>query len=84
MYGKWYWGCHTEIFIGVPMPDEQTEWYSTDPENPRFTNDIAKVLIETHGDMAHIYALERVVSDKCSEEEVKLWRAVLTLLDKEK
>ena len=84
MYGKWWWGNHGEIFIGVPMPDEKTEWYSTSPENPRFVNDIADLLKETHGDRAHFYALERVVKDGSSEEEVKLWKAVLTLLDKEK
>jgi len=70
------------------MTDEKEKryekWYSTDASNPKFSHDIAELLIQTHGDMAHIYALERVVNENSSKEEVNLWKAVLTLLDKEK
>ena len=70
------------------MTDEKEKryekWYSTDARNPKFLHDIAELLIQTHGDMAHIYALERVVNENSSKEEVNLWKAVLTLLDKEK
>jgi len=71
-------------FIRIYMPDKKEKWYSTNANDPRFSHDIAELLIQTHGDMAHIYALERVVSESSSKEEVKLWKAVLTLLDKEK
>ena len=71
-------------FIRICMPDEKEKWYSTNVKDPRFSQDIAELLKETYGDMAHIYALERVVSESSSKEEVKLWKAVLTLLDKEK
>lgn len=60
------------------------KWYSTDARSPRFASDVASLLKESHGDRAYFYALEKVVSEKSSEEEVSLWRAVLTLLDKEK
>ena len=66
------------------MPDGKELWYSTNANDPRFANDIAELLKETHGDRAYFYALERVVNESSSEEEVKLWKAVLTLLDKEK
>jgi hypothetical protein len=59
-------------------------WYNTNADSPRFSQDIAELLKETHGDMAHIYALEKVVNENNGSEEVKLWKAVLTLLDKEK
>ena len=86
-YGSdFYYKSHgwKTFFIRIYMPDEKEKWYITDAKNPRFADDIAELLKQTHGDKAHYYALERVVSDTSSEEEVKLWKAVLTLLDKEK
>ena len=66
------------------MPDEKERWYSTDRNSPRFTEDIVDLLKETHGDRAYFYALERVIDVRSDEQEVNLWKAVLTLLDKEK
>jgi hypothetical protein len=66
------------------MPNDKTEWYETNASSPRFSEDIAKLLKETHGDMAYLYALERVVKEDSTEQEVALWKVVLTLLDKEK
>ena len=71
-------------FIRIYMPDKKEKWYRTDANDPRFSQDIAELLKETHGDKAYLYALERIVSDDRSIEEVNLWKAVLTLLDKEK
>jgi hypothetical protein len=65
--------------------EEQYEvWYNTNADSPRFSQDIAKLLKETHGDRAYFYALEKVVNENNGSEEVELWKAVLTLLDKEK
>jgi hypothetical protein len=80
-HNLWHGGGQT--FIGVTMPDNKTEWYRTDGNSPRFVHDVAELLMKTHGDKSHLYALERVVKEGSSEEEVKLWREVLTLLDKE-
>jgi hypothetical protein len=59
-------------------------WYNTNADSPRFVEDIVTLLKETHGDRAYFYALERVVNENNRSEEVELWKAVLTLLDKEK
>lgn len=71
-------------FIRICMPDGKEQWYSTNANDPKFADDIAELLKETHGDRAYFYALERVVNESSSVEEVNLWKAVLTLLDKEK
>lgn len=73
-----------DVYIRIYMLDGKEKWYYTDVSNPRFTEDVAKVLKETHGDRAYLYALERVVSESSSKQEVSLWKAVLTLLEKEK
>ena len=67
------------------MPNEETEWYSTDKGNPRFVEDIVRTLKEYHESGAHLYALEKLLaSQEFNKEETELWRAVLTKLDREK
>jgi CRISPR/Cas system-associated protein Csm6 len=72
-----------------PMADDDTKdingvWYSANADNPRFASDIAKLLKETHGDRAHLYALEKVISIESNKHEIYLWKSVIDLLDKEK
>jgi hypothetical protein len=73
--------------LDIDMPDGETKWYASDPNDPRFTQDIVDLLKETHGaDHAHLYALERVLrgQEMNNEHEVNLWRGILTALDREK
>jgi len=86
-FGENLWGgTNGEFFIGITMPNEREEWYVTTAKNTMtssFAEDVAELLKQTHGDLAHLYALERVVRTDSTVGEVKLWREVLTILDKE-
>lgn len=67
------------------MPNEETEWYSTDKDSPRFVEDIVRTLKEYHEGGAHLYALEKLLaSENTSREDAWLWREVLNQLDREK
>ena len=59
-------------------------WYTANIDSPIFSKDMAELLKQTHGDRAHLYALERVISEQSSEDDIKLWRSVMDILDKEK
>lgn len=80
----------TSIYLRIrPMADDDTKdingvWYSANVNNRRFTQEVAELLSYTHGDRAYLYALERVISESSNEEEVALWKSVLTHLEKEK
>ena len=66
--------------------ESDDEWYHTDPQDRRFAQDITRMVIENHGDKAHLYALERFLEFEQNNDELgmSLWRNVLDKLDKEK
>jgi len=53
------------------------EYRELDPQRTRMTKQIAQHLIETRGDAAYIYALEKLDSD----QPKAMWRDVLSWLD---
>ena len=67
--------------------EEEERWYSSHPDDPRFTKDIVDLLKETHGaDHAHLYALEKMLLAQEHDDShgVELWRGILTALDRGK
>jgi len=68
----------------MPKYDEaDDEWYHTDRTSTYFNQDLTRATIESHGDRAHLYALERFLDHESRGDEVgmKLWQEILFKLD---
>jgi hypothetical protein len=69
----------------MPKYDEDNdEWYHTNRKSTYFAQDLTRATIETHGDGAHLYALERFLEFEKHDDELgmSIWRKVLDKLDK--
>ena len=69
----------------MPKYDESDdEWYHTDRSSTYFAQDLTKATIDTHGDKAHLYALERFLEFEKHGDDLgmSIWREVLDRLDK--
>jgi len=80
----WIARPRTEHRVEIVMPNEETKWFSADVGDPRFSQDIAQLLNETHGSTAHLYALEKVLEseERGDGHAIDLWKGVLKLLDR--
>jgi len=74
----------TSLLVEIVMPNEETKWFSADIHDPRFSQDIAELLGNTHGATAHLYALEKVLESEERDDvaSVNLWKGVLKILDR--
>ena len=69
----------------MPKYDEaDDEWYHTDRNSTYFNKDLTRAVIETHGERAHLHALEKFLwhQERGDDMGMKMWQEVLFKLDK--
>jgi len=62
---------------------DDEEWYRVSFLDPSFVTDMVRLILNTHGERAHLFCLGRILNSE-DAEEVLMWKKVLTILDNEK
>ena len=62
---------------------DDAEWYRVSFLDPSFVTDMVRLVLNSHGERAHLFCLGRILNSD-DAEEVLMWKKVLTILDNEK